>query len=57
VNPQRCPVAPENPVFRQLLYGRNPNIYRVLFKVLPKRVVVAHIRHRAQGPFLHADLN
>ena len=34
--PERCPIAPENTQFpfevRQLLYGRKPHLYRVLFK-------------------------
>jgi hypothetical protein len=33
--PTRCPLAPESALFpfevRQLLYGRKPNVYRILF--------------------------
>jgi hypothetical protein len=33
--PERCPIAPENARFnfevRQLLYGRKPHLYRILF--------------------------
>jgi toxin ParE1/3/4 len=35
--PQRCPLAPENSHFpfevRQLLYGRRPHLYRILFTI------------------------
>ena len=47
--PQRSPVAPENANFpfevRQLLYGRKPHQYRVLFTIDRDTVVVLHIRH------------
>jgi plasmid stabilization system protein ParE len=47
--PHRCPLAPENPEFpfevRQLLYGRKPHQYRVLFTVDEDAVVILHIRH------------
>lgn len=47
--PQRCPLAPENKEFpfdvRQLLYGRKPHLYRVLFTIAGDTVVVLHIRH------------
>jgi plasmid stabilization system protein ParE len=47
--PQRCPLAPENKEFpfevRQLLYGRKPHLYRVLFTIEGDTVVVLHIRH------------
>jgi plasmid stabilization system protein ParE len=53
--PGRCGVAPGNrrgQVIRQLLYGRKPNVYRILFRVLAKDRVVAvmHIRHGARLP-------
>jgi hypothetical protein len=45
----RCPLAPENKEFpfevRQLLYGRKPHLYRVLFTIEGDTVVVLHIRH------------
>src|SRR5437867_10778086 len=35
--PERCAVAPENTLFpfevRQLLYGRKPHLYRILFTI------------------------
>jgi len=47
--PQRCALAPENKGFpfevRQLLYGRKPHRYRVLFTIDADTVVILHIRH------------
>jgi plasmid stabilization system protein ParE len=45
--PNRCPVTPERKQLRHLLYGRKPNVYRVISRVLEKqnRVEVLHIRH------------
>ena len=45
--PSRCPLAPENqdsPVeLRQLLYGRRPHVYRVLFAIEGDIVQILHI--------------
>jgi plasmid stabilization system protein ParE len=47
--PHRCPIAPENKEFpyevRQLLYGRKPHRYRVLFAIEGDTVIILHIRH------------
>ncbi|OGA49574.1 MAG: hypothetical protein A3G25_21170 [Betaproteobacteria bacterium RIFCSPLOWO2_12_FULL_63_13] len=47
--PSRCPPASENrdsPVeVRQLLYGRRPHVYRILFAIEGNVVQVLHIRH------------
>lgn len=47
--PERCSLAPENAEFpfevRQLLYGRKPHQYRVLFTIEADMVVILHIRH------------
>ena len=47
--PHRCPIAPENAQFpfevRQLLYGRKPYQYRVLFTIESDTVIILHIRH------------
>ena len=47
--PERCPLAPENARFpyevRQLLYGRKPHVYRILFTIEKETVYVLHIRH------------
>jgi plasmid stabilization system protein ParE len=52
-SPGRCPVAPESRpgrVIRQLLFGRKPHIYRILFRVSAKgsAVFVIHVRHGAR---------
>jgi plasmid stabilization system protein ParE len=47
--PERCSLAPENDRFpfevRQLLYGRRPHVYRILFRIERDTVYVLHIRH------------
>ena len=47
--PHRCSLAPENVEFpfevRQLLYGRKPNQYRVLFTIEANTVIILHVRH------------
>jgi len=47
--PKRCPLAPENARFpfevRQMLYGRKPHVYRILFTIDEDTVYVLHIRH------------
>jgi toxin ParE1/3/4 len=52
--PKRCPLAPENARFpfevRQLLYGRRPHLYRILFTIEGERVQVLHIRHGRRKP-------
>ena len=52
--PARCPVAPESresPVeIRQLLYGRRPHVYRILFSIDEAVVHVLHIRHGRRRP-------
>jgi plasmid stabilization system protein ParE len=52
--PERCPLAPENDEFtyelRQLLYGRKPNVYRILFTIDGDTVIVLRIRHGRRQP-------
>lgn len=52
--PLRCPVAPESrdsPVeVRQLLYGRKPHVYRILFAIEGDVVQVLHVRHGRRRP-------
>jgi plasmid stabilization system protein ParE len=54
--PERCPLAPESLHFpfevRQLLYGRKPNVYRILFTINGETVNVLHIRHGRRKPLL-----
>jgi toxin ParE1/3/4 len=57
-NPTRCPVTPENPQYRHLLYGNKPHVYRVIYRVLEpgQDVEILHIRHGARQPFKPGDL-
>lgn len=52
--PARCPMAPENPdspvELRQLLYGRRPHVYRILFTIEGNTVYVLHVRHGRRKP-------
>ena len=57
-HPNRCPVTPESHRCRHLLYGNQPHIYRVIYRVLEKQkqVEVLHIRHGARRKFKTSDL-
>jgi plasmid stabilization system protein ParE len=48
---ERGGVAPENKKLRQLLFGKNPNIYRIIYRVdkRTRNVSVLHIRHGARN--------
>jgi toxin ParE1/3/4 len=50
--PQRCPIAPENTRFpfevRQLLYGRKPHVYRILFTIKDGRLYPSYPPWQAQ---------
>jgi plasmid stabilization system protein ParE len=52
--PERCSLAPENTQVpfevRQLLYGRKPHLYRILFTIEGDTVYVLHIRHGRRRP-------
>ena len=52
--PERCPLAPETGRFpfavRQLLYGRKPHAYRILFTIEGDVVKILHIRHGRRRP-------
>ena len=52
-HPARAPITPEDDSLRHLLYGRKPNVYRIIYAVdEPNRVVtVLHIRHGARKAF------
>ena len=56
--PNRNPVTRENKRLRQLLYGRKPHVYRVIFRVKSKgrQVEILHIRHGARRKFRARDL-
>jgi plasmid stabilization system protein ParE len=51
-NPARCPVTPENPGLRHLLFGRKGYVYRVIYAIDEAHglVTVLHIRHGARRP-------
>src|SRR5579859_6577163 len=52
-NPHRCPTTHEDERFRQLLYGKKPHVYRVIYHVndTSKQIAVLHIRHGARSEF------
>lgn len=59
--PTRCPVSPESrdiPLeVRQLIHGRRPHLYRILFTVDGDAVQVLHIRHGRRRPLSQAVNN
>ena len=60
VNPERCPLAPENdlvdqPIY-QLLYGKRSGRYRALFTIEENRVLVLHIRRGTMDKAAEIDL-
>jgi toxin ParE1/3/4 len=53
--PERHPIAEDETEqlginLRQMLYGRRPGVYRILFSVEGDTVTVHYVRHSAQGP-------
>ena len=61
MHPSRCAIAPESrdaPIeVRQLLYGQNPDVYRILFAIENDVVHVLHIRHGRRKPLRQAVNN
>ncbi|MBZ5642956.1 MAG: type II toxin-antitoxin system RelE/ParE family toxin [Acidobacteriia bacterium] len=57
----RCPLAPDATKagwpLRRLLYGKKPDIYRILFEILEARKVVriVTIRHVARDEFANSE--
>ena len=51
--PERGAVAPENKKLRQLVFGRKPNTYRIIYTVDKRShaVNLLHIRHGARNAF------
>ena len=49
-HPNRSPTTPEDKTLRHLLYGRKPNVYRIIYEVGKRAatVNVLHIRHAAR---------
>ena len=53
--PQRHPIAEDETeqlgiTLRQMLYGRRPGVFRILFSIEGDTVTLHYIRHSAQGP-------
>jgi plasmid stabilization system protein ParE len=59
--PERCPLADEADELgielRMLLYGRKPNVYRILFILLGSVVQFLRVRHAAQDRISCDDLH
>lgn len=61
-HPHRCPVAPEarrmKRELRQLLYGKEPHVYRVIYEVDEGRqaVLVLTLRHGVRRKIKSSDL-
>ena len=57
-HPNRCAATPESEKLRHLLYGHNPHVYRVIYRVLEnrKQVEVLHIRLGARRRLTAPDL-
>lgn len=57
--PRRCGFAPENVAFpfelRQLLFGRKPHVYRILFTIDGDTVYILHIRHGQRKPLAGSE--
>lgn len=55
--PERCPVSPESEAFdvivRQLIYGKKPHIYRILFSVQDDKVYILRVRSTKQRSLLY----
>jgi toxin ParE1/3/4 len=51
--PERGKVTPEEADLRELLYGKSPNVYRVIYAIDQSNLVttVLHIRHGARQKF------
>lgn len=53
---ERCPVSPESEAFdvvvRQLIYGKKPKTYRILFSIQDEKVYVLRVRSTKQKSLL-----
>jgi plasmid stabilization system protein ParE len=58
-HPERCTMVPESisfqEPFRELLYGHNRGVYRILFVVLSKIVHVLDVRHGSRDELQPED--
>jgi len=48
-HPKRAPLTPESRGLRHLLYGRRPNVYRIIFKIDEKTSTVYVLHIHAPG--------
>jgi plasmid stabilization system protein ParE len=53
--PERQPIAEDESehlgiTLRQMLYGRRPGVFRILFSIEGDTVTLHYVRHSAQGP-------
>jgi plasmid stabilization system protein ParE len=57
-HPNRCQKTPEDPRLRHLLYGHQPHVHRVVYRVNAKhkRGDVLHIRHGARQRFNRSEV-
>jgi plasmid stabilization system protein ParE len=53
-HPNRAPVTPEDRALRHLLYGKKPNVYRIIYAIeeAPSTVYVLHIRPPGRATML-----
>jgi plasmid stabilization system protein ParE len=56
--PERHPIAEDESeqlgvTLRQMLYGRRPSVFRILFTIEGDTVTLHYVRHSAQGPIEH----
>jgi len=54
--PERCPVSLESEAFdvvvRQLIYGKKPHTYRILFAIQDEKVYILRVRSTSQQSLL-----
>lgn len=56
-HPRRGGAVPEDVSLRQLLYGRRPHVYRIIYEIDEEHgvVYVLHIRHGARAAMSEGD--
>jgi len=54
--PERCPISSESEAFdvivRQLIYGKKPHTYRILFSIQGEKVFILRVRSTKQQSLL-----
>ena len=60
-NPERCALIPESKKLRrelrQLLFGRKPNVFRIIYAIHDDELEVIRIRRASRGPLKRSDLD